>query len=325
MIHALVDDYFPYKFTGGAVSFTRCSRSPGVHELVQARKLLRLAPGYDVVLVCRKYGKYLGWIWPHQQSPFAKLVAYEFIYSRHENRLHSYVSRLIWRSIRGFDRVFVQARSDITFYSGLFGVSGSTFAYVPISAHVSESSYVGPIADGYVFSAGRSGRDYTTLLEALHGMSVPCVIVGSVHDGILASVSTDSGTTVYLDIPRERYLELLGGACIVVVPLDAEQQLSAGQVVALEAMALGKPLIVTDMPYVTDYVHSKYSVLVPPKDSAALSAAIADLYHGPFERLVHMGRAGYEFGLTHFSTHQFQKRFEYEIAKTLGVETLCDT
>jgi len=314
MIRALADEYFPYRFSGGTVSISRCRGSSAAQTLVQVAKLLRLAPRYDVLLVCRKYGKYLGWIWPHQ----SKLVGYEFIYGRYKNSLRGYISRFVWRrAIRGFDRLFVQARSDISYYSEFFGVSGSAFSYVPICVPVSESSCIGPESDGYVFSAGRSGRDYGSLIVALKTVSVPCVIVGP--KGALEPISL-GGLTVHTDIPKERYLSFLQGAKIVVLPLDPRWKVSAGQVVALEAQAFGKPLIVTDVPWIRDYVSSKSTILVPPNDGNLLGQAIKDLYNAPFERLVRMGREAHEFVASNFSPFEFQKRFKNEIARVVGRE-----
>jgi glycosyltransferase involved in cell wall biosynthesis len=64
--------------------------------------------------------------------------------------------------------------------------------------------------------------------------------------------------------------------------------------VVLEAMAMAKPLVVTDSPAMRDYVTPDVEgVLVPPGDPAAVAAAIDDLLADDARRQ-RLGRAGRE-------------------------------
>ena len=66
----------------------------------------------------------------------------------------------------------------------------------------------------------------------------------------------------------------------------------AGLTVALEALASGRPVVITDNPGVDTYVeHGRTGLLVPPRDPQAMADAIGSLLADP-ERAAEMGAAG---------------------------------
>jgi hypothetical protein len=129
----------------------------------------------------------------------------------------------------------------------------------------------GPTHDGgYVFAGGDSLRDYDTLLAAVDGLGgLPIRLVTNRRlERLPAGVEAGS-------VPYEEYVELLAGARVVVVPMQATRR-SAGLVTYLNAMALGKPVVVTDGPAVREYVEpGRTGLVVPPGDPGALREAIA--------------------------------------------------
>jgi glycosyltransferase involved in cell wall biosynthesis len=65
-------------------------------------------------------------------------------------------------------------------------------------------------------------------------------------------------------------------ARVVVVPLQAGIERSAGQQTYLNAMALGKVVITTDSPGARDYIDDgSTGVIVPPGDERSLAAALS--------------------------------------------------
>jgi glycosyltransferase involved in cell wall biosynthesis len=76
-------------------------------------------------------------------------------------------------------------------------------------------------------------------------------------------------------VDATRYDELLRAASVVVVPIEARRDRSAGQQTYLNAMALGKPVVVTDALGVREYVEDgRTGLIVPPGDPSALRTAL---------------------------------------------------
>jgi len=76
-------------------------------------------------------------------------------------------------------------------------------------------------------------------------------------------------------VSQERFFELLRNARAVVVPLADRDDRTAGQQTYLNAMALGKAVIVTDSPGVREYVEDgRTGIVVPSGDAEALARSL---------------------------------------------------
>lgn len=187
-----------------------------------------------------------------------------------------------WKLKRAFQRaafgsadlLVTSALGEIDIYSERLGIPRERFRFVLFHTNVLNPGQVGR-ERGYAFSAGRTGRDYVLLAEAVRGLDLDLIVLGDAAS--LENVEFPSCTQVLTDEPYERYLELLHGCDFVIVPLN-EVRSSRGQVVILEAMAMGKPVIATETVGTVDYVDSgENGLLVPPGEAAPLRSAIQSL------------------------------------------------
>jgi glycosyltransferase involved in cell wall biosynthesis len=163
----------------------------------------------------------------------------------------------------------------------------------------------GPPGD-HVLAVGAEARDYPTLVRALDGLDVPAELaVGTTVlppsgdlDALLGPMVRDTvGTRSSARIRLRRQLDhlelrrLYAGARLVVVPLR-DVDFDAGVTAVVEAMAMGKPVVVTrtrgQVDVVRDGVNGLY---VPPGDPVALRAAVRRLLDEP-ETAARLGRAG---------------------------------
>ncbi len=122
---------------------------------------------------------------------------------------------------------------------------------------------------GGVFAGGNSLREYGPLVEAAASLNERVTIATKLVEGALPPNVTAA------PVSEERYFQLFRDARVVVVPLAARDDRTAGQQTYLNAMALGKPVIVTDSPGVREYVEDgRTGLVIPPGDSDALAKAL---------------------------------------------------
>ena len=153
------------------------------------------------------------------------------------------------------------------------------------------------------------------------------VLVGSPDEGNRLTVplvklnewSQDS-TVEWLG-QKENMVSTFSAASIVVLPTYREGLPK----VLLEAAACGRPIVATNVPGCREIVrHGVNGLLVPPRDSAALAAAIQKLIKSPKLR-EQFGRAGREIVIAEFSEDIIVKQTFNLYQNLLGERWPCNT
>jgi glycosyl transferase family 1 len=165
----------------------------------------------------------------------------------------------------------VESTQELASFPGTWGVDPARVHFTPFCYWIDDTQPI-PKSNGSVFAGGDSLRDYRALIAAAPSIDAPVVI--ATH---LALPSLPSNVTAG-PVPAARFDAEFRAAGVIVVPLVAGSLRTAGQQTYLSAMALGKPLVVTDSPGVRDYVqHGETGLIVPPDDPEALAAAVRRL------------------------------------------------
>jgi glycosyltransferase involved in cell wall biosynthesis len=139
----------------------------------------------------------------------------------------------------------------------------------------------GAVGD-YVLAVGFDwGRDYATFVEAMGGLSYRTVVVARPRN--LAGLSLPPGSEVVHDPSFVELRDLYAGARCVVIPTRNEGYPFGGDTSGitslLEAMAMAKPVIVSERRTLRDYVVDGESArIVPAEDPAALLEAIRETF-----------------------------------------------
>ena len=134
---------------------------------------------------------------------------------------------------------------------------------------------------GYVLSIGREQRDYPALVDALAPLRLPCVVVaGSTWSHrTIAPVTFPDHFELRSGLSYPDLRNLYQRARVVVVPVYRGIDYAAGVTTVLEAMACGRPTVVSDTPGLAGYVRDgEDGRLVAPGDAQALCSAIAELW-----------------------------------------------
>lgn len=186
-------------------------------------------------------------------------------------RLKTWLHRLVARRSLG---VLTSSTAEIRAVSERFAMEPSRLIFVPLHSNIHKPAG-SPRNDGFILSAGRTWRDYPTLLAAAADIRAPIVIICGERD--VPPGDLPPNVTVLREVPRDQYLDYLRRCALVALPL-APTRRSTGQVVMLEAMALGKPVVVTRSPGITDYIRDgENGLLVEPGDPGGLARAVRQL------------------------------------------------
>jgi glycosyltransferase involved in cell wall biosynthesis len=178
--------------------------------------------------------------------------------------------------LRAVDRCIVWASVERKRYAEAYGVLPEKFLYVP--HHHTLKRYGFDVGDdGYVFTGGNSDRDYGLFFSAVRDLSVPCVLATN-RPQLLAGLVVPPNVRVVSVSPAE-FRQLMARARLVVMSMRATLLHAGGQQTVLNAMVMGKPVILTDPEGGADYIeHGKTGLLVPYGDVAALREAIRYLW-----------------------------------------------
>ena len=220
--------------------------------------------------------------------------------------------------LRCCDRIVCHSRLEIARYARLFPAVADRFVFVPWGGHVNGHEVPVPADETphalRVLAAGRSGRDYATLARAVAGLPLELTIICDNRES-LAGVEEGPGLRLLRACYEDDYLAALRAADVVAVPL-AVDDISAGQMVMIQAMALAKPVLMTCTPTVLEYMEDgAEGLLVPRGDAAAWRAALLRLHDDPALRR-RLGAAGRATYLARYGQHAYVRHLLEAIVAT---------
>jgi glycosyltransferase involved in cell wall biosynthesis len=188
-------------------------------------------------------------------------------------------------------------------FAETWGVDPERVFVTPYCHTLSDADLAAPTStEGPVFAGGNSLRDYGPLVAVAAEIEAPVTLATKLLEDTPLPANVTAGS-----VPYERFFELLRNARAVVVPLAAREDRTAGQQTYLNAMALGKPTIVTDSPGVREYVEDgRTGIVVPRGDAEALAKALRwTLDPANAEAVARMAAAAKETARTTFSPERY--------------------
>lgn len=192
------------------------------------------------------------------------------------------------RPERRIDRILVHSANQVALLTRALAIPSSLLAVVPYGV---DTGFWAPQdveqEPGLVVAAGREHRDYRTLLEALPPDAHLVVADGSPFSPGASRRSPDQWPD---DVVRRAFdpialRDLYARAAVVVVPV-VETSFPAGITTLLEALSMGKAVVWSQTRGLAGAVPDDAAVTVPPGDTRALRATLADLLHDPGRRRV---------------------------------------
>ena len=212
---------------------------------------------------------------------------------------HKYMSYIV--TSKYIDRFICFAKEECHYYSDIFGIDESKFIYVPLGHPMATDIQIAD--DGYIFSTGRSNRDYDFLVNSLINTNFKLIIACDTYH---ASHGIAENINVLNDCHGNDMLNLMAKCHCVVVPLK-NLKVSSGQLVVLQAMSLGKPVICTDADGIRDYVINGSTGFLIDNVEKQLLAVLDDLYVDT-KKYTELSNNAKECYLSHFTENAMYER-----------------
>lgn len=174
---------------------------------------------------------------------------------------------------KGVDKFIVFAQHEIEDYNKCFEIPREKFVYISFYFTPLAVRYK-PRSGDYIFSGGQFySRNYRMLLSVVGQLQMPCKIATQSPE-CFSQLEVPSCVEIS-HLSREEFFRCMANSKLVVMPVTKGLLYSVAQRSYLDAMLMGKPLIVCDDKGVFDYIiNGKEAIVVPPDNEVALKEAI---------------------------------------------------
>lgn len=227
--------------------------------------------------------------------------------------------KAFWKS---YFRIICLSSEQINDFMRL-GISRERLSFIPlgVDARFFEQVSGREPEEACIASVGRdAGRDYETLFSAAENVSHPFSVIAG-RSSIPSDMLIPANVSVQYDRSYLEVRDLYAHARFVVVASkDARARDGSdcsGQTVVLDALAAGKAVIATRLPWITDYfVPGEDLIVVEPADSIALAQAIEDLWQDDVKRTC-LAASGHQKVIERYTTRRFAESLLALMAGTI--------
>jgi glycosyltransferase involved in cell wall biosynthesis len=184
-------------------------------------------------------------------------------------------SYLTETQVRYYKCVIVYCTSEIAIHPSSLQPH---YHFIPLPADGPIDEFRNSPSDGYVFSGGGAGRDFTNLIEAVRGTPIPLQIVTFSQKTLNFHGNLPENVKISFRIPIDHFINCMAHAVYVVIPLIPGPH-PHGHTTVVQTLSLGKAIISTLSASIDDYVtHRKEGLLVPPLKVLEYRQAILEMY-----------------------------------------------
>jgi glycosyltransferase involved in cell wall biosynthesis len=186
---------------------------------------------------------------------------------------------LLKLAIPGIDYFCCTSTEEEAIYSRMFGISRNRIQFLPLVESQPSFANPGCCGQNYIFSYGKSDRDFDTLIRAAARLNIQTYILSAKY---IPRVQVPNNVCIIRDfISNNDLIQRITSSRIVVLPLK-DYRISAGQISMLEVMALARPLIITMNMATKEYaIHRQTALFYSAGDDMELAGHIRYLWDQP--------------------------------------------
>jgi glycosyltransferase involved in cell wall biosynthesis len=214
-------------------------------------------------------------------------------------------SLLAQQAMQHVDKLVVPSTWELQQYQRWLKLPESRFAFAPYQSPLFSIEEKEEQKKPFVLALGSANRDYRLMFRAVEELNLPTIVVSS--DKITSGLEIPRNVKVDNTLSRDECRILAQKARINVVPIG-DTDTASGHVTIVEAMAMRRPLLVTECPGLSDYVENEVTALTyKAGDLDDLKKKLQRLWNdAPLRES--LGSAGYQFVEAHCSDQAAAKK-----------------
>lgn len=250
-----------------------------ISEILFAVKLFRIRKSFDVIILIMGNSAmifaFFQKIFWGKKKPLITSGSY---IRRQKNFVLYFLKRNLLKLI---DTMIVFTTQEIKNYAEYFKLDEAKYRFVYFGHTLSGYDFTIEKGD-YIFCSGNGIRDYKVFINAVREIDFKALI--PVKDkSVLAGIDIPKNVQIMTVSPQE-YRQLMAGSYMTVVPIKKGLMIGGGLQSYLNAMVMGKSVVVSNVAGVEDYVtHKETGLIVPPDDENVLREAIMYLLNNEAE------------------------------------------
>lgn len=198
-----------------------------------------------------------------------------FLFEQKKNKLYLGLRKnfvnFCYKNVR---HIYVYGENEVEYYNLIFPKLKGKFEYVKYGRDFLYKDKKEFIHNApYIASGGRSNRKFETLCSAMSIMkaqNIPFDCLVATRPECVTSAMEKSPVIFQYGITLNQFGSFIEHSSIFVLPL-LNTKLSAGHMAMMEAMANERPIIVTDIPAIRNYVSEKHVTFYKPDDEKDLA------------------------------------------------------
>lgn len=231
-------------------------------------KIVFLRKKYDVILGWQQfYALNLAfWLRLFRAKRLNRIVVMTFIYRDKKGFLGKIYKMYINYCLKSehIHKIICYSSTEVDRYRALFELPEGIVQFIPLGID-KDIDLTGISKGDYVFSTGRSNRNYIRMLELFNKINYKLKIACEEDFGHLS----DNIEICHNCYDNEMLSLLKGSFCVCILLNDPE--VSSGQLVILQALQCGKPVIINRCSSITDYIKDGVNgFLVDSNDNSVL-------------------------------------------------------
>lgn len=198
------------------------------------------------------------------------------LWNQSDNKVKGFFKQILYKIIlKSVTKVIVYSKKQQSLHSKAFGVPTEKFPIVPY--HTTIRNVDVEISEGdYLFAGGDTGRDYRTLIEAMRGLPFKLTIA-ALYRNHFKGIDIPENVKI-VTVNGDEFMHLIAGCRAMALPLFKDVLQAGGQQTFLNAMAMGKTVIVADDNSAAEYIESGVDgLIIPPEDVNAMRAEIINV------------------------------------------------